>query len=348
MSSGLQTRSKVVFTQIIWAGSLFLLVFFSLGYILATRMVVFAKILSGKLAAICGCTDHLSFYHHPYFLSFLILLSLGSLTFVAFIIKKTANYFILTKKYVGLKTEGRRIEPAEKLTQAAKQLGLENRLIEINDASANVFCFGFRRPKICISSGLVKMLAPDELKAVLLHEKQHLLNYEPLKIFIIKLISAILFFIPGLKLLADKYLILSELTADERATGGFLNKAPLARAIAKAIELDQRLVNGGALAVSFLSSTDARINKLLDDEYLPKFNTFTTKVLVSSLLPLVMLFSFILIAGSSQAVVESHNNSCPSMETEEQLQCNLTQSASVCQMAYNQHDNQCEEPSIKR
>ena len=115
---------------------------------------------------------------------------------------------------------------SNKLIKAAYQTGLIGKIIEIKKEEPTIFCFGFWQPKICISNSLIKRLNPAELTAVLLHEKQHLLACEPAKAMLIKILSHLLFFLPGFLVLTTKYLTYSELAADERATANFKNKVP--------------------------------------------------------------------------------------------------------------------------
>lgn len=344
MASNLRKRTNVTFYQIVGVGVFVLTIFAVLGFILYSRLAIFFKTITGKLEAICGCANHLSFVHHPYLLASLILLSLFFIIFLAFIFKKIVDHSRATKLFVAVKTKNKKEGVSLKLKQAAEEIGLGGRVMETAESGASVFCFGFVKPRICLSSELVENLNQDELRAVLLHEKEHLFNYEPLKLFLVKSISSILFFIPSLRLMTDKYFILSELTADERATAGFNNKTPLAGAITKVIKLEERLASGGSLAVSFLGATDIRINKLLDNKYSPKFNIFTAKVLISSLAPLFVLLSFIFLADSSQALIKNHDpNYCPSMQAEEQHQCQLGEGQASCAMSYNYQYGQCNE-----
>ena len=64
---------------------------------------------------------------------------------------------------------------------------------------------------------MVDLLASDELEALLLHEKCHLKNHDPLKILLGRLTASALFFIPILKDLPKRYLIRKEIAADQSA-----------------------------------------------------------------------------------------------------------------------------------
>ena len=133
----------------------------------------------------------------------------------------------------------------------SRELGIADRVAENESKEPIVFCYGYRRPKICISSTLISRLSESELTAVLAHEKFHMQAREPVKLLIVRIISLLFFFAPGVKLLAGKYVTFSELAADEAATAGFTNKIPLAQALHKIIGWEQKRALGRMFALSF-------------------------------------------------------------------------------------------------
>jgi Zn-dependent protease with chaperone function len=74
------------------------------------------------------------------------------------------------------------------------------------------FCFttGFISPHVFISWGIANNLTPLELEAIVLHEKYHIENRDPLKILLGKIATSALFFMP-------RYLIDKEVAADQSA-----------------------------------------------------------------------------------------------------------------------------------
>jgi beta-lactamase regulating signal transducer with metallopeptidase domain len=60
-------------------------------------------------------------------------------------------------------------------------------------------------------------LTPEQLEALVLHEKYHMVNCDPLRILIGRLVVSALFFIPTLKDVFKRYLIEKEVAADQSA-----------------------------------------------------------------------------------------------------------------------------------
>lgn len=87
----------------------------------------------------------------------------------------------------------------------------------IADANPAAFCLGYLRPRVYISTGAVKLLSPDELRAVLLHEQHHLSARDPLRVACARVLNQALFFLPALSPLSDRYLELAEARADDAA-----------------------------------------------------------------------------------------------------------------------------------
>ncbi|MAS35482.1 MAG: hypothetical protein CL610_15835 [Anaerolineaceae bacterium] len=133
------------------------------------------------------------------------------------------------------------------------------------------FCHGFLEPKICLSTGLVDLLSPVQLQAVLLHEDYHRQQFDPLRILVVRAISAALFFLPFVREWCRLFEIKLELEADHHAVHR-TSKAALAGAL-------HRLLNPspGALSISEsgvitagLSANTARITALLGERAEPE------------------------------------------------------------------------------
>lgn len=235
--------------------------------------------LSHQLSTICGCANHWHFANHPFIFSALIS---GSVLFTGaagWALFKIIRLLTRTRGFVRQAVKNKKTNLSDKLLKAARQTGLTGKIIEIKKEEPMIFCFGLRQPKICLSDSLVKRLNHDELRAVLLHEKQHLLAREPAKAMLIKILSHLLFFLPGFLALTTKYLTYSELAADERATADFQNKIPLARALYKIIKWRESRIIKQNLALSFFSEvTEERVNKLADNNYQPEIKILTGRI----------------------------------------------------------------------
>jgi beta-lactamase regulating signal transducer with metallopeptidase domain len=335
----LQRKANIIFFQILGIGLSFLVILLLLGISLYPKLLTISKSLLGRLETICGCTNHFSFINHPFIFTSLILLTLGLVLFFCFSIVKIVKFRNLTTKFIKANLKKKKKNLSVKLKDIIDSVDLEGQLIEIDSRSLVIFCFGWHKPKVCISSGLVNYLSRSELKAVLLHEKHHLDVHEPLKIFIVKLINRILFFVPGLKMLARQYLTFSEMSADQQATNDFQDKVPLARALYKIIKQEEQVSMQNSLALSFFSSiTGARVNKLVDNRYIPKFRISPTRLSFSIFLILMifflLVFSLLLLANRSLAASHSMA-SCPIKSTNVDHRCQMLIKEADCSLSYN-------------
>ena len=107
--------------------------------------------------------------------------------------------------------------PEPKVDTLLLRLGLKDKVSILDSTGSLSFCAGFLSPHIYISQAIVNNFTLEQLEALLLHEKQHLDNYDPMKTFTSRLFAAILFFIPCLQDLLDCYLVEKEIAADQKA-----------------------------------------------------------------------------------------------------------------------------------
>jgi Zn-dependent protease with chaperone function len=145
----------------------------------------------------------------------------------------------------------------------ASRVGLHDRTTVIHSSAVFTFCHGFRRPRVCVSTGLLDLLDDDELLAVLAHESHHAYHRDPLKILLSRATASGLFFLPVAAALRDMFLAGKELAADQ-ATGPLPGgEGKLARALVKMLRAERPAWPTGVLAVGALSPTDARLRRLL-------------------------------------------------------------------------------------
>ncbi|MDP1709591.1 MAG: M56 family metallopeptidase, partial [Candidatus Komeilibacteria bacterium] len=165
-----------------------------------------------------------------------------------------------------------------------------------------------------ISSGLIKILRPDELEAVLSHEHHHMVSREPVKLFMIKYFQNVFGWLPGIKIFITRYVTFSELAADERATNNFTDRLKLARALFKISVTEEKQLLRAGLALSFFSSIIIeRVNKLSDNAYAPRFRLWGREFLFGLGSVLVGLLAiFIFLSDSSKALAMHNNGSCVS------------------------------------
>jgi Zn-dependent protease with chaperone function len=272
------SQANKIFYQILGIAILALVGLGLIIWQLSPFFLVATRGASHQLATLCGCANHWHFANHPFIFSAMISSGLLLLGLTCLALFKIIRVIFKTNNFIKRALKNKKTNLSDKLVKATCQTGIIGQIIEIEKQEPIIFCFGFWQPKICISNSLIKRLNPAELRAVLLHEKQHLLSNEPAKALLIKVLSYLLFFLPGFQALTIKYLTYSELSADERATANFRNKAPLARALYKIIKWRESRMTRQYLALSFFNEViEERINKLSDNSYQPKIKIFTTQ-----------------------------------------------------------------------
>lgn len=195
----------------------------------------------------------------------------------------------------------RRLQVPPKLARLARQLDLVTSLDYVDDDSPYAFCYGLRRPRICVSRGLVELLDPRELEAVLLHERHHLLHGDPLKILLSRALAAGLFFLPVAAELCNRYLAVKEITADEMTAHAADSQMVLASALLKLLKAPRRAWPEGLAAIGALNVTQERVQRLVSGAWagtpFPR-----PKTVIASLLVIVAIF----VVSYAPTVAQNH------------------------------------------
>lgn len=150
-----------------------------------------------------------------------------------------------------------------RVRSAARGLGLDGRIAVVDNERPFSFCYWFLRPRICISIALVRRLDHDELRAVLLHERYHLRQRDPLRLVVARSCAAGLYVVPAVDELVGFYTLQKEIAADEEAVRAAGGVRALARALYKLLPAADEVSLGLLLPVSSLSVTEARIERLV-------------------------------------------------------------------------------------
>ncbi len=298
-------KANAIFYQVIAWGAFFFLGLIFLGFKIYPQFISIKQSVTNKIEAVCGCANPAVWSSHPLRLAGLFLAGLFLVGFFSFVIIQLWRFVQSTAQFIqqNLKNTIPHISP--KLENAVRILKLDKRVREVRSAHPLVFCHGFFAPKICISSALVERLGDKELLAVLSHEQHHVINHEPIKMLFVKLLSRSFWFIPWFGLLAKKYFTYAELAADEHAMEQLKDKASLARALDTMISWGSKITARDSLALSFFETiTEARINKLADDRYLPRFTIFTFPSVASSLALGFLVFIARPLFIDSQIIIE--------------------------------------------
>jgi Zn-dependent protease with chaperone function len=108
----------------------------------------------------------------------------------------------------------------------------EHDFVVFEDEEVRAFCAGLLRPQIYVSTAALRALAATELAAVLAHERHHRRRRDPLRIALGRVVARSLFFVPGARLVHERYCALAELAADDFAVE---SQAGGSRALASAL-----------------------------------------------------------------------------------------------------------------
>jgi Zn-dependent protease with chaperone function len=119
------------------------------------------------------------------------------------------------------------------------------------------FCAGARRPRIIVSEGLAEQLDDRELEAVLLHERQHLREREPVVRAACEAAAQVLVFFPMARWWSRRRIEQAELRADQAALRR-VGPRPVAAALF-------RLGSTVPAAAGFAGDTELRVAQLLGD-----------------------------------------------------------------------------------
>lgn len=159
-----------------------------------------------------------------------------------------------------------------------------SQVVLIQSSKPIAFCFGFLRPRICLSTGLVELLSVPQLQAALLHEDHHRRRFDPLRILIVEALGAAFFFLPIVQEWRVLYKIQLELDADCYAANK-AGKAALAGALHRLLSLSPDSASG--VVTAGLSANSARIAALLGERSTPQ--QISARSFVSSALILWVL-----------------------------------------------------------
>jgi beta-lactamase regulating signal transducer with metallopeptidase domain len=163
----------------------------------------------------------------------------------------------------------RRVTVSRRVGDLAASLELAGRIDIVRDVRPFSFCYWFRRPRICLSTGLIRRLDDAELRAVLLHERYHLRQRDPLRLVIARYFAAGLYVVPVVEELVEYYTLQKEVAADQAAVRAMGGVRELASALFKVLPDADDVDLGLLVPVGSLSVTEARIEQLVDGQAVP-------------------------------------------------------------------------------
>jgi len=188
----------------------------------------------------------------------LVLATCGISLGLATLFRQVAATAVLIRTLVA-----RKVSVPARVATAALGLGLEGRVDVVADGRPFSFCYWFVRPRVCLSTALVERLDGDELRAVLLHERYHLRQRDPLRLVVARYFAAGLYVVPVVDELLRCYSLQKEIAADEDAVRAGDGVRSLASALYKLLPDADDVSLGLLMPVSPLSVTEARIEQLV-------------------------------------------------------------------------------------
>ena len=153
------------------------------------------------------------------------------------------------------------LPPPPALAEASSRTGVAGRVHMVDSPDRFSFAYGALTPRIAISRGLVETASAEELGAVLVHERYHVRNLDPLKVLLARALPAALFYLPSLRDLRARYIAGRELAADRRALAT-CGRQPLAGALLKVVETPRWPDLSAAAAIGGPDLLDVRIAQL--------------------------------------------------------------------------------------
>jgi Zn-dependent protease with chaperone function len=151
------------------------------------------------------------------------------------------------------------VETSSRVAKLAADLGI-GRLVCVEGTSPVAFCAGGLHPSVYVSEGLAFALDDAELEAVLMHEKDHLHQREPLRRALRRAATWGFFYIPILRWWGRYQAERSELRADRLALSRVTPQV-LARALLRAEWATPSL----RAATAFAGAAEARVAQILGD-----------------------------------------------------------------------------------
>lgn len=144
---------------------------------------------------------------------------------------------------------------------AAWQGNLGDRLVTLDAPAPYALTYGALRPRMLVTTGLLRALSDAEVAAVLAHEQEHLRSRDPLKNVLARAILARHFYLPALTRLRDRFTYGRELSADRAAIASH-GVTALAGALLKVTEGPGWAVASPSAAMSTKALLEARVSQL--------------------------------------------------------------------------------------
>ncbi len=165
------------------------------------------------------------------------------------------------------------------------------------------FTGGLLKPRIFLSTTLLKALSEDELRVVILHESHHQRAKDPLKSLAVSFVSDFLFFLPVSRFLKKAFLLEAEASADAESSTPQGDTTVVAELLLKTSKLE------GVHASWFFDPTTERVKRLLGarTKIAPSLKTI---VLAGVLLALTAFITLVPLKRNLISLFIQHDQTC--------------------------------------
>ena len=174
-------------------------------------------------------------------------------------------------------------------------IGSRVRLVDADEEFS--FTYGLTHPRVAVSRGLLEAVTAQQLEAVLVHERYHVRNLDPLKVVLSRVLSSAYFFLPALAGLRQRYSAASELAADRKAIRA-CGRSSLAGALHRVVRGPAWSELSTAAAIGGPELLELRVEQLERSEE-PPISPVTSGAVILTTLPLVVFIAVVIgtIAG---------------------------------------------------
>ena len=169
----------------------------------------------------------------------------------------------------------------------------DKNILLLNSEDCLAFTMGLFRPQIVLSKGIFQQFDEHEIEAIILHEEYHLKHYDPLKIFIVTVLSDGMAYIPVMKELLYRYKTYTELLADQYAMEKMGTTVKLGSALLKLIK--QKSESLSIVTAPFAeNAVNLRIKQILDPHTSIEMKSITRRSIISSVGIMAVLSTMVL------------------------------------------------------
>ncbi|MBI1912521.1 MAG: M48 family metalloprotease [Deltaproteobacteria bacterium] len=170
-----------------------------------------------------------------------------------------------------------------------------------DDLSKAAFTHGLIKPRIYISTGLIKSLERSELLSVFAHELHHKRNYDPLRFFLFNFLRDAFFYLPLISHFVGVMLLKKECEADDAAIAAISEPVSLAEALVKVASFNRASFAPASFTGNIEGgSISGRVRRIIEGREL-KFKRPALRAITISLFIAGLLMTSILLPLHSAA-----------------------------------------------